>query len=120
MTHKHYEVNSDFQGTALVTYPSLNIEWTRIIQHKYFSFSKSEKDYITFEYSKAYDKNFAEEPYYPINDFLNNERYEKYRIEAEKQNNLIIGGRLGNYKYYDMDKTIVSALDVCKKELAGK
>ena len=120
LTHKHYEINSDFQGTALVTYPSLNIEWTRIIQHKYFSASKSDKDYITFEYSKPYDKNFSEDPYYPINDFLNNERYEKYRSEANKQNNLIIGGRLGNYKYYDMDKTIANALDICKKELAGK
>ena len=98
----------------------MNIEWTRIIQHKYFALSKSEKDYITFEYSKAYDKNFSDDPYYPINDYLNNERYEKYRLEAEKQNNLIIGGRLGNYKYYDMDKTIVNALEVCKKELAGK
>ena len=119
LTHKHHEINSDFQGTALVTYPSLNIEWTRIIQHKYFALSKSDKDYITFEYSKAYDKNFSDDPYYPINDFLNNERYEKYRLEADKQSNLIIGGRLGNYKYYDMDKTIVNALDVCKKELAG-
>ena len=51
---------------------------------------------------------------------INNERYEKYRLEADKEKNLIIGGRLGNYKYYDMDKTIVNALDVCKKELAGK
>ena len=58
--------------------------------------------------------------FYPINDFINNERYEKYRLEADKEKNLIIGGRLGNYKYYDMDKTIVNALDVCKKELAGK
>lgn len=120
LTHKHHEINSDFQGTALVAYPSLNIEWTRIIQHKYFALSKSEKDYITFEYSKEYNKNFAEEPFYPINDFNNNERYEKYRQEADKEKNLIIGGRLGNYKYYDMDKTIVNALDVCKKELAGK
>jgi UDP-galactopyranose mutase len=120
LIHKHHEINSDFQGTALVAYPSLNIEWTRIIQHKYFAFSKSEKDYITFEYSKEYNKNLSEDPFYPINDFINNERYEKYRLEADKEKNLIIGGRLGNYKYYDMDKTIVNALDVCKKELAGK
>jgi UDP-galactopyranose mutase len=119
LTHKHYEINSDFQGTALMVYPSLDIEWTRIIQHKYFNFSKSSRDYITFEYSKAYDKNFNEDPYYPINDFFNNEKYEKYRIEADKEKNLIVGGRLGNYKYYDMDKTIVNVLDVCKKELAG-
>lgn len=119
LTHKHYEINSDFQGTALVVYPSLDIEWTRIIQHKYFNFSASSKDYLTFEYSKAYDKNLDESPYYPINDFFNNEKYEKYRLEANKEKNLIIGGRLGNYKYYDMDKTIANVLDVCKKELAG-
>ena len=119
LTHKNYEINSDFQGTALMVYPSLDIEWTRIIQHKYFSFSNSKKDYITFEYSKTYNKNFNEDPYYPINDFSNNERYEKYRLEADKDKKLIIGGRLGNYKYYDMDKTIANALDVCKKELAG-
>jgi UDP-galactopyranose mutase len=119
LTHKQYEINSDFQGTALMVYPSADIEWTRIIQHKYFNFSKSSKDVITFEYSKVYDKNFDEDPYYPINDQINNERYEKYREEANKNKNLIIGGRLGNYKYYDMDKTIANALDVCKKELAG-
>ena len=56
----------------------------------------------------------------PINDFINNERYEKYQNEASKEKNLIIGGRLGSYKYFDMDKTILNALEICEKELEGK
>lgn len=110
----------DFQGVSQVNYPSENIPWTRVIQHRHFSKSKTKKEYITFEYSRAYEKNSDEIPYYPINDELNDEIYKKYKNYADKKcPNLIIGGRLGNYKYYDMDMTIGNALSVVKKELAG-
>lgn len=107
----------DYQGHSVVNYPELSTKYTRIIQHKYFNLSKSNVEYITHEYSQDY--NGTNEPYYPINDDLNNNKYKLYKIEAEKIQNLIIGGRLGNYRYYDMDMSIGNALSVVKKELAG-
>lgn len=115
---RDYKVNVDFQGCAQMNYTDPDTSWTRIIQHKHFTKSKSTNDFITYEYSKTYTGD--NEPFYPINDESNNYIYEQYRKYAEKySDNLIIGGRLGNYRYYDMDMTIANALSVCKKELAG-
>jgi UDP-galactopyranose mutase len=115
---KHKEiVNKDYQGCAVVNYPSLKESHTRVIQHKYFTFGKSDIDYVSYEYSKTYDK--TNEPYYPINDESNNSIYKKYKDYSESFKNIIIGGRLGNYRYYDMDMSIGNALAALKKEFAG-
>lgn len=115
---KNEELKGDFQGIATVNYPSPNVPYTRILQHKHFVNSKSEKDYVTYEYSRTYDKNLNDTPYYPVNTDKNNNIYEKYKSYAEKEfPNLIIGGRLGNYRYYDMDMTVGNALTTVKKEL---
>ena len=118
---KNIIAGHDIQGTSQMNYPDQNIPWTRVIQHKHFTNSKSEKEYVTFEYSRAYDsKDESDSPFYPINDEANNELYARYKKYADKKcKNLIIGGRLGNYRYYDMDMTIANALTSVKKELAG-
>lgn len=117
---ENIESTGDFQGTSVVNYPSLKDKFTRILQHKQFSNSKSEKDYITYEYSKTYDRfDKNQTPYYPINTQENNEIYKKYKEYADKEfPNLIIGGRLGNYKYYDMDMAVGNALATVKKEFS--
>ena len=122
LKHSTYHTKIDIQGTALMTYPSETFHFTRIIQHDHFYNSKSEEKTITYEYSKTYDKNFPDEdPYYPINDEINNNIYKKYKEFADKNcPNLIIGGRLGNYKYFDMDTTIDNALQLVELEFAGK
>jgi UDP-galactopyranose mutase len=118
---KNIIAGHDIQGVSQMNYPDSNIPWTRVIQHKYFTSSKSSKDYVTYESSRSYNKlSEKDEPYYPMNDENNNQIYYKYRSFLDKQcNNIIIGGRLGNYRYYDMDMTIGNALSNVKKELAG-
>ena len=118
---KNYEVMTDFQGCSQMNYPDENTSWTRVIQHRHFTKSKSKNDLITYEYSKKYDsKDLYSQPYYSVNDETNNFIYERYKDYYQKfTKNLIIGGRLGNYRYYDMDMTIANALSVCKRELAG-
>ena len=91
------------------------VPYTRIIEHKYFENDKSPVTYITKEYPDNYE--LGKERYYPINDDKNNALYAKYKEEASKLDNVIFGGRLANYKYYDMDDTIRAALDDAKKEL---
>lgn len=114
---KNCELKEDFQGIAQINYPSKDIAYTRIIQHKYFTNSNSSNDYVTFEYSKTYDKNLNDTPYYPVNTEENNNIYNLYKNFANKEfPNLIIGGRLGNYKYYDMDMTVGNALNTVRKE----
>lgn len=113
----HTYTDYDFQGSATINYPDVKVPYTRISQHKHYMFSKSKTDIITYEFPENY--NINKEPFYPINDENNNSLYTKYRDQANKINNLIIGGRLGNYKYYDMDMTVGNALSLCKKELAG-
>jgi UDP-galactopyranose mutase len=108
----------DFQGTAQINYPQQNIPWTRIIQHRHFGLGKSKKEWVTFEQPEDYQR--GKEPFYPINDERNNDLYKLYKNLANEKPNLIIGGRLGNYKYYDMDMTIANALSTVEKELAGK
>ena len=91
------------------------IPFTRIIEHKHFACgSESEKTVITREYPVQWEK--GREPYYPVNDEENNALYKKYEELAKQEENLIFGGRLGLYKYYDMDKCIEKALEICDKE----
>lgn len=98
----------NFQGNAVVNYTDKETPYTRIIEHKYFEFGEQPKTVISREYSREW--NIGDEPYYPINDTKNNELYIKYRDLANDEKNVIFGGRLGEYKYYDMHKVIESAL----------
>ena len=112
---------SNYQGNAAVNYTDRETPWTRIIEHKWFEFGKDEegndlpKTIISKEYSSEWKP--GDEPYYPVNDEKNGELYQKYKKLTEKENNVIFGGRLGEYKYYDMDATVASVLEMCKKEL---
>ena len=111
----------NFQGNAAVNYTDRETPWTRIIEHKWFEFGKDEdgndlpKTIISREYSSEWKA--GAEPYYPVNDEKNGQLYAKYKELADKETGVIFGGRLGEYKYYDMDTTIASVLDICEKEL---
>ncbi len=111
----------NFQGNAAVNYTDRETPWTRIIEHKWFEFGKDENDndlpktIISREYSSEWKA--GDEPYYPVNDEKNGQLYAKYKELADKETGVIFGGRLGEYKYYDMDTTIASVLDMCEKEL---
>ena len=111
----------NFQGNAAVNYTDAKTPWTRIIEHKWFEFGKDakgndlEKTVISREYSSEWKP--GDEPYYPVNDEKNGTLYAQYRELAEKENRVIFGGRLGEYKYYDMDQVIAAALDAVEKEL---
>ena len=104
----------NYQGNAVVNYTDKEIPYTRIIEHKHFEFGTQEKTVISREYSSEW--NTEEEPYYPINNNHNNSLYEQYRTLGEKEPHVIFGGRLGSYRYYDMDKVIEAALQLWKKE----
>lgn len=110
----------NFQGNAAVNYTDKETPWTRIIEHKWFEFGKDEngeelpKTIISREYSSEWKP--GEEPYYPVNNEKNAALYARYKEMAEKENKVIFGGRLGEYKYYDMDQVILAALDRCEKE----
>lgn len=104
---------ANYQGNAVVNYTEYEIPYTRIIEHKHFEFdTTSPKTIISKEYSKTWTK--GDEPYYPVNNDKNNELYTKYKEEASKLTNVTFGGRLGLYKYFDMDDTIVEAFRVLK------
>ena len=111
----------NFQGNAAVNYTDRETPWTRIIEHKWFEFGKDSegndipKTVISREYSSEWK--LGDEPYYPVNDEKNGALYAEYKKLAEKEENVIFGGRLGEYKYYDMDAVIASALELCEKEL---
>lgn len=104
----------NFQGNAAVNYTDAETPYTRIIEHKWFQLGKDEqgndltKTIISREYSSEW--NPADEPYYPVNDEKNNSLYAQYRDMAAQEANVIFGGRLGEYKYYDMDKTVEEAM----------
>ena len=104
----------NYQGNAVVNYTEREIPYTRIIEHKHFEFGKQEKTVITKEYPSEWKE--GEEPYYPINNEKNNEIYDKYKKLSEKENRVIFGGRLGEYKYYDMDKVIEKVLGDLKSK----
>jgi UDP-galactopyranose mutase len=102
----------DFQGNAVVNYTDIETEYTRIIEHKHFEFGKQNKTVITEEYPRN-----EGEPYYPINDSANNTRYDQYKELMKKDQNVIFGGRLADYKYYDMHQVIASALKRVQEEI---
>ena len=103
----------NYQGNAVVNYTDREVPYTRIIEHKHFEFGKQEKTIISREYSTEWEPGM--EPYYPVNNERNNDLFEKYKALADKEEKVIFGGRLGNYKYYDMDKVIIAALEAVEK-----
>lgn len=106
--HIYLKNIDDYQHNSVINYPDKNIKYTRIIEHKHFAFNKCKGTWITKEYPSDIG-----DPYYPINDKENNELYQKYiNYAKEKYPNIIFGGRLGFYKYMDMDKIIESALNI--------
>ena len=105
---------ANYQGNAVINYTEYEIPYTRIIEHKHFEFdTTSPKTVISKEYSTTW--RLGDEPYYPVNNDKNNELYLKYKNDADKLSNVHFGGRLGQYKYYDMDKVILSALEYLKE-----
>ena len=105
----------NYQGNAVVNYTEYEVPYTRIIEHKHFEFGTQPKTVISREYSDKWTK--EKEPYYPINNEKNNALYKKYKLLGDKDESVIFGGRLGQYKYYDMDKVIEEALDCVKREI---
>lgn len=105
----------NFQGNAAVNYTDRETPWTRIIEHKWFEFGTQPKTVISREYSSEWK--LGDEPYYPVNDEKNNQLYEQYNRMAQQEKKIIFGGRLGEYKYYDMDMVIASALKMSKQIL---
>ena len=105
----------NYQGNAVVNYTDRETPYTRVIEHKHFSGAESEKTVISREYSAEWSQGI--EPYYPINDQKNTALYEKYRALAEGESKVIFGGRLAEYKYYDMDAVIAAALEKAEREL---
>ena len=96
-----------------MNYTDREVPYTRIIEHKHFEFGTQEKTVISKEYSSEWTVGM--EPYYPVNDERNSALYQKYKELADKEEHIIFGGRLGHYKYYDMDKVIAAALDDVSK-----
>ena len=105
----------NYQGNAVVNYTKEDIPYTRIIEHKHFEYANTDTTIVSKEYPCEWK--IGDEAYYPINDDKNIKLYEAYRELADKEENLIFGGRLGEYKYYDMDKVILAALELVEKEL---
>ena len=111
----------NYQGNAAVNYTDRETPWTRIIEHKWFEFGKDEdgndlpKTVISREYSSAWKP--GDEPYYPVNDEKNSALYQQYKALAEREEKVVFGGRLGEYKYYDMDQVIAAALQKAREEL---
>lgn len=105
----------NYQGNAVVNYTEYEVPYTRIIEHKHFEYGTQEKTVITREYPATWKK--GDEPYYPMNDEKNNDLHNKYKALADQEKNVIFGGRLGLYKYYDMHNVIDEALKCVRKEL---
>ena len=105
----------NYQGNAVVNYTSADIPFTRIIEHKHFEYGTQPKTIISREYSDKWTKD--KEPYYPINNEKNNKLYEQYKQLAVQDKKVIFGGRLGQYKYYDMDKVIEQVLNLVKNNI---
>lgn len=106
----------NYQGNAVINYTDRDTPYTRVIEHKHFEFGKQEKTVVSREYSSKWEK--GQEAYYPLNDEKNNELFKKYKKLSETLDQVIFGGRLGNYKYYDMHNVIREALNLVKTELA--
>jgi UDP-galactopyranose mutase len=110
--HKRLDMDN-YQGCCVMNYTEYEVPYTRTIEHKHFEDSDSDITWVTWEYPEEYDRN--KEPYYPVNDEINNNIYEKYKNLSKELNNIYFGGRLAEYKYYDMHKVIESALNFVKK-----
>ena len=106
----------NFQGNAVVNYTEREVPYTRIIEHKHFTFGTQPTTIISREYSSEWKK--GDEPYYPVNNEKNDSLYARYRALADREEKVIFGGRLGSYKYYDMDKVIASAMQAAEREFA--
>ena len=106
----------NYQGNAVVNYTDAETPYTRIIEHKHFAFGKHPQTVISREYSAEWRR--GDEPYYPVNDAANTRIYEQYRSLAAAETNVIFGGRLGEYRYYDMDQVIEKALTLAEQEFA--
>ena len=105
----------NFQGNAVINYTDSQTPYTRIIEHKHFEFGTQPKTVITKEYPASWK--LGDEPYYAVNDEKNSALYQKYKALADSQNKVIFGGRLGMYRYFDMDDTIAAAFELCNKIL---
>ncbi len=112
------EGEENYQGNAVVNYTEREVPFTRIIEHKHFTFGSQPDTVITREYPKEWKR--GDEPYYPVNDEKNAALYKKYEALAGAEKNVLFGGRLGQYKYYDMDKVITAALDMVESEKCEK
>lgn len=112
--HEYLEGCENYQGNAVVNYTEREIPYTRIIEHKHFDFGKQADTVVSKEYPASWKK--GDEPYYPVNNERNNALFAEYCKLAESEPNVIFGGRLGQYKYYDMDKVIEAALDMTEEE----
>ena len=112
------EDTDNFQGVAVVNYTDVSLPFTRIIEHKHFAFGTQPKTVITREYPETWTEGM--EPSYPVNDDRNGALYAKYAALAAKENRVLFGGRLAEYKYYDMDKVVRAALDAAKREFGGR
>ena len=116
----HFETEEknvdNYQGNAVINYTEAEIPYTRIIEHKHFEFGKGDKGktIITREYPAEWHR--GDEPYYPVNNKHNNDLYAKYAELAKRQDKVIFGGRLGQYKYYNMDQVIAKALEMIYEE----
>jgi UDP-galactopyranose mutase len=108
--HQFLKETSNYQGTAVMNYTDSETKYTRIIEHKHFDYIDINSTWITYEYPIEYKADITE-PYYPVNDATNNKKYFQYKNLAEKEKNIIFGGRLAEYKYYDMHQVIESALN---------
>jgi UDP-galactopyranose mutase len=114
---EHKKINDDnYQGIAMMNYTDIDVKFTRVIEHKHFENSNSPSTWVTWEYPTEY-KASETEPYYPVNDNENNIKYQKYKELINQEKNIMFGGRLAEYKYYDMHQVIESALNFIKKEI---
>ncbi len=113
--HEILETCDNYQGNAVVNYTEREVPYTRIIEHKHFEFGNQPNSVITKEYPANWEK--GDEPYYPINDDRNNELFARYQELAKREVNVLFGGRLGQYRYFDMDKVIEAALEMVDGEL---
>jgi len=113
--HQHKIDTDNFQGNAVVNYNERSIPYTRTIEHKHFEFGEQPTTVVTYEYPHEYAKD--NEPYYPVNDEANTKIYNRYKEKAETLPDVYFGGRLGMYAYFDMDDTIISAIELIEKDL---
>lgn len=104
----------NYQGNAVINYTEREVPYTRVIEHKHFEFGKGEGTLVTREYPAAWEPGM--EPYYPVNDEKNDRLFARYQELAKKEKNVLFGGRLGQYRYYDMDKVIEAALEMASNE----